>query len=83
LAAIEASVSGAGFDLRGLRLRPVRGGQADRIALDLGPLAPAQAASLIDTLRSLDGVQVLSYSLGELRPPSEGADDENRDIADA
>ena len=80
LAAIEASISGAGFDLRGLRLRPVRGGQADRIALDLGPLAPAQAARLIDTLRSLDGVQVLSYSLGELRSSSEGLDDENREI---
>lgn len=82
LAAIEACVSGAGFDLRGLRLRPVRGGQSDRITLDLGPLDPAQAAGMIDGLRSLEGVQVVSYSLGELRSSSDNGDDENRDIPD-
>ncbi len=80
LAAIEAAITGAGFDLRGLRLRPVRSGKSDRVALDLGPLSPAHAASLIDTLRSLEGVQVVSYSLGDLRPPNDEADDENRDI---
>jgi putative Mg2+ transporter-C (MgtC) family protein len=82
LAAIESAITGEGFDLRGLRLRPVRGGHADRIALELGPLAPSQAASLIDTLRRLDGVQVLSYSLGDIHPPSDGSDEENPDIAD-
>lgn len=80
LAAIEASISGAGLDLRGLRLRPARSGQMDRISLELGSLAPSQAASLIETLRNLEGVQVVSYSLGELRPPNEEADEENRDI---
>lgn len=77
LAAIEAAVSQAGFDLRGLQLRPVRGDKSDRVALDLGPLPPAHVASLIDTLRNLEGVQVVSYSLGEQRPPSEEADGEN------
>lgn len=81
LAVIEAAISEAGFDLRGLRLRSVQGGQADRIALELGPLAPSQVASLIDTLRRLDGVQVISYALGN-RSPSDGPDDENGDIDD-
>ncbi len=71
----------AGFDLRGLQLRPVPSGKSDRVTLDLGPLLPAHAAGLIDTLRSLDGVQVVSYSLGEQRPPSQEADGENRDLA--
>jgi putative Mg2+ transporter-C (MgtC) family protein len=80
LAAIESSIFQANIDLRGLRLKPARSGQFDRVALDLGSLAPSQAAALIDTLRSLDGVQVVSYTLGELRSPSEDADDDARDI---
>ena len=82
LAAIESAITGAAFDLRGLRLRPVRGGRADRIALDLGPLAPAHAASLIDGLRHMDGVQVVSYSLGDFRSANDDGDDENRSIGD-
>ncbi len=79
LTAIEAVISEAGFDLRGLRLRPERDGQADRISLEFGPLSPSQAASLIDTLRRLDGVQVISYALGNSRSPSDRPDDENGD----
>lgn len=76
LATIESAISSAGLDLRGLRLRPVRGGHEDRIDLDLGPLAPPQAARLIDALRNLEGVQLVAYSLGEIRAPTGGNDED-------
>lgn len=79
LAAIETAISEAGLDLRGLRLRPVRGGRDDRVDLDLGPLSPDRAATLIDSLRKLEGVRVAAYSLGEVRS-SAGSDEEARSL---
>lgn len=78
LAAIETAISEAGLDLRGLRLRPVRGGRDDRVDLDLGPLSPDRAATLIDSLRKLEGVRVAAYSLGEVRTPAN--DDDARSL---
>lgn len=80
LAQVEAAVAGANLDLRGLRLRPIRGGQEDRVDLELGTVAPQQAARLIDTLRHLDGVRLVSYSLGEFhRSAGDGSEADAED----
>jgi putative Mg2+ transporter-C (MgtC) family protein len=81
LAAIEGAVVRTGLDLRGLRLRPVRGGEEDRVDLELGPVGPAQATRLVDALGHLEGVRLIAYTLGEGRLPSgNGAED---DVDDA
>lgn len=67
LAAVEQAVTAAGVRPRGLRVRPVRGGAEDRVELDLGPIRDVTATTLLDTLRGLDGVRLVTYTLGATR----------------
>ncbi|HEY8597648.1 MAG TPA: MgtC/SapB family protein [Thermomicrobiales bacterium] len=68
LAAVERAIVAAGVQLRGLRVRPARGGREDRLELDLGPTRDSTATALLDTLRKLDGVRLVAYTLGTTRP---------------
>ncbi|HEU0164996.1 MAG TPA: MgtC/SapB family protein, partial [Thermomicrobiales bacterium] len=63
LAEVEASVAASRAALRGLRLRPARGGAEDRVELDLTGASSRQVSELIDALRCLDGVQLVEYTL--------------------
>ena len=67
LAAVERAVTLAGVRTRGLRVRPARGGVEDRVELDLGPVRDATIIQLLDTLRALDGVLLVNYTLGAAR----------------
>ena len=67
LAAVECAVTLAGVRPRGLRVRPARGGAEDRVELDLGPVRDATVTRLLDTLRALDGVRLVTYTLGAAR----------------
>lgn len=68
LAAVEDAVVAAGVHLRGLRVRAMRGGREDRVELDLGPARDVTATALLDTLRGLEGVRLVIYTLGTTRP---------------
>jgi putative Mg2+ transporter-C (MgtC) family protein len=69
LAAVERAIVAAGVQLRGLRVRPARGGREDRLEIELGPTRDVTATALLDTLRKLDGVRLVTYTLGTTRPP--------------
>ena len=62
LAAVEAAVKRCGLQMRGMRLRSARGGSEDRIELEFGLLPAARASNLIDTLRRVDGVRMITYT---------------------
>ena len=68
LAAVEQAIAAAGVRLRGLRVRPARDGAEDRVDLDLGPVRDATVTTLLDTLRGLEGVRLVTYTLGTARP---------------
>lgn len=70
LALMEKAILDAGVNIRGLRVRPTRGGREDRVEIDLGPVRDATATALLDTLRSLAGVRLVTYTLGAARPMS-------------
>ena len=78
LAAMEGELARAGLDVRGLRMRPVRGGTEDRIEITLVNLPLGRASTLLEAIRQIDGVRTVSYSLGVPRPasvdPSDGDD---------
>lgn len=67
LAAVEQAVAFAGVRPRGLRVRPARGGTEDRVELDLGPVRDVTVTRLLETLRALDGVRLVNYTLGAAR----------------
>jgi putative Mg2+ transporter-C (MgtC) family protein len=67
LAAVEATIHQAGLRLRGLRLRPARGGSEDRLELEFAALPPDRASDLLDALRKLAGVRLVTYTLGPPR----------------
>jgi putative Mg2+ transporter-C (MgtC) family protein len=76
LVAVEQAVSAGGVELRGLRLRPARDGAEDRVDLDLGAAREGAITTLLESLRELDGVRVVTYSRGSARPlPSASADE--------
>ena len=79
LAAVESAVDRAGLHLRGLRLRPARGGAEDRLELDFAALPPKRASDLLDALRGLDGVRLVTYTVGSPRGTNghSSSDDEN------
>jgi hypothetical protein len=67
LASVETAVKTAGLHLRGLRLRPARGGSEDRIELEFSSLPPDLASGLLDALRAIDGVRLVTYTYGPPR----------------
>lgn len=67
LAAVERAIVSAGVQLRSLRVRPARGGREDRVELDLGLTRDTTATALLDTLRKLEGVRLVAYTLGTTR----------------
>lgn len=67
LASVEAAVKRSGLHLRGLRLRPARGGSEDRVELEFSSLPPERASGLLDALRGLDGVRLVTYTYGPPR----------------
>ena len=76
LAAVERAVVVGGGELRGLRLRPVRGGVEDRVELDLGAAREGAIPALVEALRELEGVRVVTYSRGSARlVPASGAEE--------
>jgi len=78
LAAVEAEVTRAGLDIRGLRMRPVRSGAEDRIEITLANLPLKRVSALLDGIRRIDGVRDVTYSLGVPRPgPGSRADDDD------
>src|SRR6185312_8069352 len=82
LATVERVIAAGGVDLRGLRLRPARGGTEDRVELDLGAAREGAVAALMETLRAVEGVRVVTYTRGAARLlPANGVDE--ADEADA
>ncbi len=76
LAAVERAVVAAGVELRGLRLRPARGGVQDRVEIDLGAARVGVVPTLVETLRGMEGVRVVTYTSGAPRPVSASGADE-------
>jgi putative Mg2+ transporter-C (MgtC) family protein len=76
LATVERIIVAGGVQLRGLRLRPARGGSEDRVELDLGAAREGAVAALLETLRAVEGVRVVTYTRGAARLlPANGADE--------
>ncbi|MBN9014776.1 MAG: MgtC/SapB family protein [Rhizobiales bacterium] len=76
LASVEAAIKRSGLHLRGLRLRPARGGSEDRVELEFSSLPPERASGLLDALRGIDGVRLVTYTYG---PPRALNGDANAD----
>jgi putative Mg2+ transporter-C (MgtC) family protein len=68
LAMLEQAILAAGVNVRGLRVRPARGGREDRVEIAFGAIRDATATALLDTLRNLTGVRLVTYTLGGARP---------------
>lgn len=68
LAMLEQAILAAGVNVWGLRVRPARGGREDRVEIELGAIRDATATALLDTLRNLTGVRLVTYTLGAARP---------------
>ncbi len=73
LAAIESELARTGLDIRGLRMRPVRGGTEDRVEITFANLALSRVSGLLERIRHIDGVQIVTYSLGTPRSTSNGS----------
>lgn len=84
LAAIERVVSGASVNLRRMRLREERPGEEDRLDLDLGTASLRAIPVLLDRLRGIEGVRVVSYSqeAGHPRRTDSGDDIDNGEESD-
>lgn len=68
LAAIERAVESAAVEIRRLSLRPVRDGSENRVDLELGGMVrPPAMTSLLEALRALDGITLVTYSRGSAR----------------
>ena len=76
LVAVERAIAAGGVDLRGLRLRPVRDGAEDRVELDLGAAQEGAVGALVERLRGMEGVRVVTYTRGAARPASPGGQDD-------
>ncbi len=68
LAGIEAAIAHAGVSIESLRVRPASGGSEDRVEIALGPVADAQAATLLDQLRALEGTRLVAYAMDNHSP---------------
>lgn len=75
LAAIERTAADAAIEVRGLRLRPVRGGREDRVELDLGTTRPGAIVGLLEALCAVEGVRVVTYTSGIPRARQPTRDD--------
>lgn len=76
LATVERLIGAGGVELRGLRLRPVRGGTEDRADLDLGAAREGAVTAVLEALRAVEGVRVVTYTRGTARPlPASAADE--------
>ena len=82
LAAMEAELARAGLDIRGLRMRPVRGGTEDRIDITFANLSLRQASSLLDGIRQIEGIRLVTYSLGTPRPVAGDQSDNDDGLGD-
>ncbi|HEU5326957.1 MAG: MgtC/SapB family protein [Thermomicrobiales bacterium] len=89
LAAVESALTAVDVEVRGLRLRPVRGGAEDRVELDLGTVRRVAMTTLLDALRTTDGVRLVNYSRGAARlvaadpeDAAEGLGPEDEDLAE-
>lgn len=84
LATVERTIAAGGIELRALRLRPARGGGEDRVELDLGTARAGAVAALVETLRGVEGIQVVTYTRGTARivPSEEGDEPFDPDAAD-
>lgn len=67
LSTVEQVVAAGDVELRGLRLRPARRGTEDRVDLDLGTVREGAAAGVLEQLRDLAGVRVVTYARGTAR----------------
>ena len=67
LAALERAILDADIRIRGLQVRPLQGGRDDRVEIDLGPVGELQGTALLETLRGLEGVRLIAYTLGPIR----------------
>lgn len=76
LTLVERIIGAEGVELRGLRLRPTRGGADDRAELDLGAARAGAVTAVIEALRAIEGVRLVTYSRGTAKLlPANGADD--------
>lgn len=76
LLAVEQVIAARGIELRGLRLRPAREGAEDRVDLDLGVARTGAVPALLEALRELDGVRVVTYTRAAARVVLPGGADE-------
>ena len=76
LAVVERAVASTAVKVRGMRVRPTRGGLDDRVEIDLDTARPGAVTRLLDALPILEGVQVVSYTRGAVRLVPAEANDE-------
>jgi len=76
LAVVERAVASTAVKVRGMRVRPTRGGLEDRVEIDLDTARPGAVTRLLDALPILEGVQVVSYTRGAVRLVPAEANDE-------
>lgn len=67
LAAMERAILSADVRIQGLRVRPIRGGREDRVEIELGRVGEMKGTALLETLRGLEGIRLIAYSLGSTR----------------
>lgn len=81
LLAVESVIAAGGVELRGLRLRPARDGAEDRVDLDLGVAREGAVTALLEKLRDLEGVRVVTYTraVSRLIIPASG---DERDVTE-
>ncbi|MGH2533561.1 MAG: MgtC/SapB family protein [Thermomicrobiales bacterium] len=78
LAELERAVQAAAVDIRRMTLRPVRDGTEDRVDLELGgTVRPMAMTSLLETLRTIEGIRLVNYSRGTARVARAGGWDES------
>lgn len=80
LVAVERVIAASGIALRGLRLRPARGGAEDRVEFDLGPAREGAVTTMMDTLRTIEGVRLVTYTRGSARLVPLSSADEAQDL---
>jgi len=80
LAAIESELARTSLDIRGLRMRPVRGGTEDRIDITFANLALSRVSGLLERIRQIEGVQIVTYSVGTPRATSNGSPNMDNEI---
>jgi putative Mg2+ transporter-C (MgtC) family protein len=76
LLAVEQVIAAGGIELRGLRLRPAREGAEDRVDLDLGVARAGAVPTLLEALRGLEGVRVVTYTRAVPRVVAPGGAEE-------